>query len=139
MTDLHNDLMERALRVAAVAHRHQVRKAVDLPYVTHSFAVVLILMRAGFDDPEVLAAAVLHDVVEDTTVTSAELRLQFPDRVIDVVDAVSELKVHTDGSRVHWKERKNEHIARMSKAGEEACAVCLADKLHTKRFLCTCW
>ena len=60
---LFSPLIERAMRVAACNHRHHHRKSSDLPYITHPAGVALILLRAGFDDEELLAAALLHDVV----------------------------------------------------------------------------
>jgi (p)ppGpp synthase/HD superfamily hydrolase len=67
-------LVEAALSFAAQAHARQVRKGTDVPYIVHPVGVLLVLIEAGERDPELLAAALLHDTVEDTGVTLDELR-----------------------------------------------------------------
>lgn len=123
-------LVERALRRAARAHRGHLRKASDLPYVTHPAGVALALAQAGFHDEHVLAAALLHDVVEDTPCTFDELAAEFPPRVIELVRVLTERKFERDGRRRSWLDRKREHIAHLAKAPREARAIALADKLH---------
>ncbi len=90
----------------------------------------MLLLRFGFDDDELLAAALLHDVVEDTECTLEELSLQFPPRVIDSVAALSEHKYDEQGVLRPWKHRKREHIEQIRSAPWSARAVLLADKLH---------
>src|SRR5262249_7510334 len=98
----HSPLVERALRVAARAHRDQTRKGTDIPYLTDPAAVALILVRAGFDDEATLAAALLHDVVEDTDWPAERLRAEFPPQVLEYVSAVTERKLAADGSKRPW-------------------------------------
>ena len=63
-----NQIVFDAVAFAAWAHRHQVRKDNKTPYVSHVFRVCLTVRHVfGFDDPRMLAAAVLHDTIEDTT------------------------------------------------------------------------
>lgn len=128
--ELFPSLVERAMRTAAMAHRDQTRKASALPYIAHPASVAMILVRAGFDEPHVLAAALLHDVVEDTDVTLADLARDYPPEVIDIVAALSEEKTDADGNKRPWKERKVDHIAVIASAPIAAQAVALADKLH---------
>lgn len=123
-------LIERALRIAAAAHVGQVRKGSGVPYLTHPVQVAIILERCGFDDDRVFAAAILHDVVEDTTVTLAELATQFPAEVIEWVDALSERKLNEAGELRTWEERKREHLDHLAHVPVEARAIALADKLH---------
>jgi (p)ppGpp synthase/HD superfamily hydrolase len=123
-------LLEAALRTAAVAHREQVRKCSDVPYVTHSAAVALILARFGFTDEQLLAAALLHDVVEDTDITLDDLAKQFPPSVVATVAALSETKTGDDGHLRPWEDRKSEHLQHISAAPLSARAIALADKLH---------
>ena len=130
---LFSPLIERAMRVAARAHRDQCRKATDVPYLSHPTAVALILSRVGFDDDFVLAAALLHDVVEDTEHSLQQLAAEFPREVIDIVSALSERKTDESGAPRPWKDRKMEHIAEIAGASLEAKAVALADKLHNLR------
>lgn len=127
---LYSPLVEQAFRVAANAHRTQTRKASDLPYFQHPASVVLILARCGFDDDELLAAAVLHDTVEDTEFTVESLTAEFPDAVVKLVVECSETKTDTSGAKIPWRVRKEAHIAIVRKASGAARAIVLADKLH---------
>lgn len=123
-------LMERAWRVAAVAHARQKRKATDIPYLVHPAAVALILQRSGFSDERLLAAAVLHDVVEDTDWTLDRLRDEFPEDVLEIVDALTEKKHDENGTKRSWAQRKAEKLERISQAPVDCRAVWLADKRH---------
>gem|GEM_PF-908285 len=123
-------LVERALRVAAIAHRSQHRKATAIPYIMHPFAVALILQRHGWTDDHVIVSAILHDVVEDTDCTEAELSQQFPADVMLLVRTLSEQKTTSDGTPRGWEDRKRSHLAVLGSAPVEARAITLADKLH---------
>lgn len=123
-------MVERALRVAAVAHGDQQRKGAPVPYFTHAVGVALILARAGFHDERLLAAAILHDVVEDTDIGVEQLRREFPDDVVELVLAVSERKTDDQGAQRPWEDRKREHLALIGAAPLGARAIALADKLH---------
>jgi (p)ppGpp synthase/HD superfamily hydrolase len=127
---LFSPLVERAIRIAADKHRGQLRKGSDLPYLAHPAAVALILARAGFNDDRVLAAAFLHDVVEDTDYTVEQLAADFPPEVVEIVNALSEQKTDAAGAKRPWKDRKLDHLAVIRNASSEAKAVALADKLH---------
>lgn len=126
---LFSPLVDRALRRAADAHRHQTRKGTDLPYLQHPVAVAVILARLGFDDT-VLAAAMLHDIVEDTEVTLGSIRAEFGEEVAELVDWCTERKKDSEGAHRPWAERKREQLARLSIAPPQARAVALADNLH---------
>ncbi len=129
-------LLERALRVAAVAHRSQHRKATSIPYIMHPFAVALILQRHGWVEDEVIAAAILHDVVEDTDCSEEELRGQFPAEVLAIVHALSEQKTTSDGTPRGWEDRKRDHLVVLRQAPIQARAIALADKLHNLESMC---
>jgi (p)ppGpp synthase/HD superfamily hydrolase len=122
-------LVDRALRRAADAHRHQTRKGTDHPYVQHPAAVALILARLGYGEP-VLAAALLHDVVEDTAVPLDSIRSEFGDEVAALVDWCTERKRDAAGAMRPWAERKAEQLDRLDRAPADARAIVLADKLH---------
>ena len=128
--ELISPLVEHAMRVAAAQHRSQNRKSTDLPYISHPASVALILQRAGFHDENVLAAALLHDVVEDTGYALETLQREFPAKVVEYVLALSERKYDENGVKRPWKDRKQEHIAHAPTAPLEARAILLADKLH---------
>jgi (p)ppGpp synthase/HD superfamily hydrolase len=123
-------LLERALRFAADAHRDQTRKGSDVPYITHPVQVAWILSRTGWNDECLLAAALLHDVLEDCGVEVRELRELFPDSVVETVVAVSERKFDQQGRKRSWEDRKRDHLDEMGGASLNARALTLADKLH---------
>jgi (p)ppGpp synthase/HD superfamily hydrolase len=127
---LFSPLLERAVRLAAQAHHHQDRKGSGAPYFTHLAGVALILARAGFRDDRLLAAAVLHDVVEDTDVSLAQLAEQFPADVLELVAALSERKTDERGEKRPWEDRKAEHLEHVARSSRAARAIVLADKLH---------
>src|SRR4051794_40734145 len=82
-------LLERAYAVAERHHQGQQRKSGD-PYITHPLAVATILAELGMTEAT-LAAALLHDTVEDTAYTLDELRADFGDEVAMLVDGVTKL------------------------------------------------
>ena len=127
---LTSPLMERAWRIAGIAHAGQKRKATDIPYMIHPAAVALILQRSGFVDEHLLAAAVLHDVVEDTDWTLERLTDQFPPKVLEIVDDLTEKKRDDRGEKLPWAQRKAEKLARIKEASVDSRAVWLADKRH---------
>lgn len=127
---LYSPFVERAMRFAATAHHAQRRKGGDVPYLTHLASVALILTRAGFDDDELLAAALLHDAVEDAGVSGEVIASMFSPRVAGLVAAVSEVKHDAEGILLPWRRRKEEYLSRLHSAPVEARAISLADKLH---------
>jgi (p)ppGpp synthase/HD superfamily hydrolase len=116
--------IERAIEVAAVAHRDQVRKGTTMPYVTHVYAVGMMLAREGLPE-EVVAAGILHDTVEDTPLTLDDIRRQFGDRIAAIVEGCSE-----PDKSASWEERKQHTIEHLRSAPWEVCVVSAADKLH---------
>ncbi|MBW2017581.1 MAG: bifunctional (p)ppGpp synthetase/guanosine-3',5'-bis(diphosphate) 3'-pyrophosphohydrolase [Deltaproteobacteria bacterium] len=120
-------LIELAIELACRAHRDQVRKGTDLPYISHPFGVALLLCRAGCDE-EMIAAGILHDTVEDTRVTLDEIRKTFGNRVGDIVEGCSE----PEKSRP-WEERKAHTIRFLKDAPLDIKIVSCADKLHNLR------
>jgi guanosine-3',5'-bis(diphosphate) 3'-pyrophosphohydrolase len=123
------DLVLHACEFAALKHRHQRRKDVkSSPYINHPIALARILGEEGdIDDPAVIAAALLHDTIEDTTTTYQELRGQFGARVADIVAEV------TDTKFLEKAARKRIQIARASKSSSDAKLVKLADKIANLR------
>lgn len=128
-TSLYSTLIDRALQKAATAHRQQLRKGTEQPYISHPVMVALLVQRAGFDE-ETVAAAVLHDVVEDTGVPLEELAREFGPRVAELVGWLSERKLDERAQKRSWEDRKQEHCLELMKAPGEAKAIALADKLH---------
>ncbi len=83
------ELVLRAYRIAEHAHREQ-KRASDEPYINHCIAVAVILAEMHVP-PEVIAAGLLHDTVEDTEVTLHDLRRDFSDEIANLVDGVTKL------------------------------------------------
>ena len=79
--------LERALRWASLGHAGQVRKGSGVPYVEHVVAVAMIVDRLDFEE-DVVIAALLHDVVEDTDATLDDVRARFGPAVAAIVDAL---------------------------------------------------
>jgi len=88
-TQADRDLVLRAFRVAELAHRDQTRASGE-PYVNHCVAVAMILAELRVP-PEVIVAGLLHDTVEDTAVTLSDIRLDFGEDVVKLVDGVTKL------------------------------------------------
>ncbi|EDL58226.1 HD domain-containing protein [Gimesia maris] len=130
MDILHSPVVEHAIRLAAVAHKSQKRKSSGIPYIAHPMSVCLILMKAGFDDESILAAAVLHDVVEDTELSIEDLETHFSDDVVRYVQEMTEEKETEEGEKRTWPDRKRTHIEVMQQAALGTRAIELADKLH---------
>ena len=122
-------LVVRAAAFAAHRHGHQKRKGKDkLPYITHPLEVARILIEeAGEDDPVVIAAAILHDTVEDAGVTVAELIERFGS---DVAAVVLEL---TDDKLLPKEERKRLQIVNAPGKSVRAAKVKMADKIANLR------
>ncbi|MBM4763270.1 HD domain-containing protein [Bacillus sp. B15-48] len=121
------DLIEKALQVASKAHEGQYRKATKTPYITHPVAVGMLLMKAGYPD-ELICAAILHDTVEDTTLTLAEINHWFGNEIAKIVEGCSE-----PNKSLPWKERKEHTIRFLKTASEDIRVVACADKLHNIR------
>lgn len=119
-------MIQEAAGFAAEAHKGAVRKGTKLPYIVHPMEVALIV-SVMTDDPEVIAAAYLHDVIEDAGVTYEELQSRFGTRVADLVQAESEDKSKS------WQERKQATIHHMQHASHEAKMIAFGDKLSNLR------
>ncbi|UFP93802.1 HD domain-containing protein [Gloeobacter morelensis] len=117
-----------ALILAARAHRDQLRKGTDIPYVMHPFHVSLLLIRCGYSE-DVAIAALLHDVVEDCNVSLEAIETAFGPQVARLVEAVSEIKLR-NGEKIAWEERKRLAIGHLCIAGPEVAALKAADTLH---------
>ena len=117
------DLIEKAYRLMLSAHGQQTRKTDDSPYVVHPLMVAKKLARLGFSDA-VIAAAMVHDVLEDTEVDEKTLRQELGDKVVDIILPLSENK------SLEWQERKKIYIEKVKNASVETKAVAIADKIH---------
>ena len=122
---MNNKLILKAVNFAAIKHRGDKRKdAGQSPYINHPISVAFIISEiGGVDDPEVLAAALLHDTVEDTDTTPEELEDLFGKRVRTLVEEVSDDKSLPKAER---KEKQIQHAKSISKG---AALIKLGDKI----------
>jgi guanosine-3',5'-bis(diphosphate) 3'-pyrophosphohydrolase len=94
-----------AIAFSARAHRHQIRKDGQTPYASHPFRVCFIVRHLfEIDDPRVLAAAVLHDTIEDTTTDCDDIIERFGDEIAGWVAALTKDKRLPDEEREHHYE-----------------------------------
>lgn len=120
------ELLEKAQRWAVDGHRGVNRKFSELPYIVHPEAVAQIIAEIT-DDPEVIAAAWLHDIEEDTDKTIEDIREAFTDRVAELVREVSKVSSKGDGNRLLRRHLDKLHYAKASKWGK---AIKIADSIH---------
>lgn len=118
------NVIQQAINFAAKAHEGQKRKATDIPYITHPFAVGMLLQKAKCSE-EVIAAGILHDTLEDTDTTYEKLVELFGESVANLVRASSE-----HDKKLPWYERKQHTIDMLKTATFEEIQVITADKLH---------
>jgi len=121
-------LAREAYEFARDAHEGQSRKGDGSPYINHPVQLARLLNRAGHDDEELLAAAFLHDTVEDTDATLDEIEDAFGAGVREIVEAMSE-----DKDVEPWAARKVQHRDEVEEAGERPVLVYAADKLANLR------
>jgi (p)ppGpp synthase/HD superfamily hydrolase len=115
-----------AIEFAAKAHRMQLRKGTNVPYIAHPLRVATILLEHGCCDAAVIAG-ILHDTVEDTPMTLQEISRCFGEYVARIVEGVSEDKSQS------WERRKAHTIESMRTAPMEVLLVTCADKLDNIR------
>ena len=124
-------LIERSYEVAAYWHRNQKRKSGD-PYITHPLAVATILAELGMNT-DTISAALLHDTVEDTPYSLAELRGEFGEDIAALVDGVTKLDKVKYGASAE-AETVRKMVVAMSR-DIRVLVIKLADRLHNMRTL----
>lgn len=124
-------LLDRAITFAVKAHQGMERKGKGFPSVVHPMEAVCIVATMT-NDQELLAAAALHDVIEDTDTTADDLKKEFGERVAMLVEAESDDK--TGGSKAEtWHQRKQDTLDRLRNADLDIKIVALGDKLSNMR------
>ena len=108
-----HSLYTNALVFAAQAHGNQKRKYTNEPYIVHPIAVSM-LVSSVTQDEEVIAASLLHDVLEDTAITKDELESHFGSRVAKFVLQVTDVSRPEDGNRAKRKKLDLDHLASAS-------------------------
>ena len=117
-------MLFRAIEFAARAHAGQYRKQTKIPYIVHPLAVCQMLIEAGCRD-EVVVAAVLHDTIEDTSVTLDDIESEFGNTVAELVLAATE-----PARPAAWEIRKQHTIDSLRSLSRDALYLICADKLH---------
>ena len=123
-------LVTQAAVFAAHAHDGATRKGSQIPYIVHPMEAAAIAATLT-DDPHVVAAAMLHDVMEDCGVSFEELRARFGERVATLVR--DESQSEGPESRASWGRRKREAVRRLARGSRDAKIICLSDKLSNMR------
>jgi (p)ppGpp synthase/HD superfamily hydrolase len=119
-----SEVIARALAKATEAHAGQIRNGSGgLPYIEHPRMVAATLAARGYGE-QALAAALLHDVVEDSDTTVEDLREEFGETIAELVATLSD-----DQSIASYRERKDEHRGRVADVDGDALAIYAADKL----------
>ena len=129
---LDTTLLDRAIIFAVHAHAGTERRGKGFPYIVHPMEAVEIVSTIT-PDQELLAAAALHDVIEDTDITVGTLRAEFGDRVAALVAAESDVVIEGMSESESWHERKAFAISQLSRAPHDAKIVALGDKLSNMR------
>lgn len=128
-----SNLLDRAICLAVKAHANTERNGKGFPYIVHPLEAVAIVSTIT-NDQEILAAAVLHDTIEDTDVTYEQLEREFGKRVADLVAHESDVKLEGSASAT-WHFRKQLAIEHLAQAPYDAKVVAMGDKLSNMRIM----
>lgn len=130
------ELLDRAIIFAVQAHHNSERRGKGFPYIVHPMEAVEIVSTIT-PDQELLAAAALHDTIEDTDVTVEQLRAEFGDRIAHLVHAESDQingeLFNGENEEETWHARKQAAIDRLAAAPHDAKIVAMGDKLSNMR------
>lgn len=130
--DIDSRLLDKAICYAVRAHSGVARRGKGFPYVVHPMEAVAIVATMS-EDQELLAAAALHDVVEDTETTIEDIRREFGERVARLVDNETEKPVAGKSEKASWHERRLAAIERLAHCDRDSKIVALGDKLSNMR------
>ena len=125
---MNTDLFDRAAKFAIDAHRGAERKGKGYPYILHPMEAAGIVASIS-NDPDLLAAAILHDTIEDTNVTIEQVRQEFGERVATLVYSETSHLPH----EAPWRERKQAQVDAIAAAPRDSKIVAIGDKLSNLR------
>ncbi len=120
------NLIHKALKFASKAHSDQVRKGTDIPYIAHPMEAALILSQAGASET-LIAAALLHDTLEDTPTTEQDLEYVFGSSVTELVKGM------TKDTNLDWQGNRQHSIDRLAVMSMDEMLLLLSDKLANLR------
>ena len=129
---LNTELLDRAILFAVNAHAGTERRGKGFPYIVHPMEAMEIVATIT-PDQELLAAAALHDTVEDTDVTVEQIREEFGERIANLVASESDVMIEGQTEEESWHARKQAAIDRLAAAPHDAKIVALGDKLSNMR------
>lgn len=131
------DRFETALVYATRLHANQRRKIGGVPYIAHLLSVAALVLEAGGDEDEAIAA-LLHDAIEDQggIATRNQIYGLFGDKVVAIVDGCTESDTQP---KPPWRERKIRYLENLRHAKIQVRRVSLADKLHNARSILAEW
>jgi myo-inositol-1(or 4)-monophosphatase len=124
--------LDKAICFAVKAHGGVERRGKGFPYIVHPMEAMAIVATYT-KDQEMLAAAALHDVLEDTNYTEDDIRKEFGDRVTKLVASESDIKVEGKSESESWVERKQFAINRLKNLEKDEKIVAMGDKLSNAR------
>lgn len=125
-------LLDKAIVFAVRAHKDTERRGKGFPYIAHPLEAMAIVATMT-NDQELLSAACLHDVLEDTNVTYEQLEKEFGKRVADLVQSESDVVFENMDQSQSWKMRKQIAMDRLAKASRDVKMVAMGDKLSNMR------
>ncbi len=130
--------LTEAFSYAAERHSTQERKGTLIPYISHLMQVAGLVMEAGGDGEQTIAA-LLHDAIEDAPGGEAdqvrsEIRDRFGDRVLAIVEGCSDADVQP---KPPWRKRKEDYLQHLPEASQDVLLISAADKLHNARSILT--
>ncbi len=125
-------ILDRAIIFAVRAHAGTERRGKGFPYIVHPMEAVSIAATIT-SDQEILAAAALHDTVEDTDVTVDQIRSEFGERIASLVAAETDAVMEGKSENKTWHERKQAAIDRLARVSSDAKIVAMGDKLSNMR------
>ncbi len=129
---LDTSLFDKAVIFAVKAHQGTERRGKGFPYIIHPMEAAEIASTIT-DDQEILAAAILHDTVEDTPATIQMIREDFGERVASLVESESDVQIKGKTNEESWHARKQDSLKRLEAAPLDAKIVALSDKLSNMR------
>jgi len=129
---LNTELLDRAIIFAVKAHAGTERRGKGFPYIVHPMEAMEIVATIT-PDQEMLAAAALHDTVEDTDITIERIRDEFGERIANLVASESDVVVEGVSEEDSWHARKQAAMDRLAAAPRDAKIVALGDKLSNMR------
>lgn len=120
------DKIRLAMDTATHYHKNQCRKGTNIPYIIHPVSAYANAWKYGVRDNDILVSVILHDTLEDTEYTPQKLKAEFGEKVLQIVQDVSEQDKDMD-----WKPRKDAYLAHLAnEACDEAVIVSTLDKIE---------